>query len=421
LKTTPLDNISIEPLNNIQEYNQEPLKVFEFFSGIGAQHKALKNIGVEFEIVGTSEWYIDAIIAYSEIHHSDIIIDIPPYEEQIEFLSQPQFVFSSDSKNPINEIKRLSKEKIRQLYIGVKRSKNFGSITNIKGEILPDIDVLTYSFPCTDLSTAGKMRGLTKGSNTRSSLLWEVQRILEELKELNRLPKYLLMENVPTLFEKFKDDYQIWKDVLSNLGYTTHDIIFNSGDFGTYQSRKRAFSVSVLDESEPFEFTSGSKKSQPMSHILDENVDSRFLLKDKRILKLFKEVKNKFINISKSNNRSYGVISYSVPYCNFIINNKIYRSDGCLPTLTTSCKYKIYDTKNDVVRYLTPKEAIKGMGFDDEDYQHLNSVIKSETSQYKMSGNSIVVQVLESIFRDIIEHNSPFYKPKSKKYSLEDF
>jgi DNA (cytosine-5)-methyltransferase 1 len=408
LKITLSTDIStpIQYINNSQEDKPELLKVFECFSGIGAQYKALKNIGAKFEIVGTSEWYIDAIIAYSEIHHSDLVIDVPSYEEQLEFLTQPQFVFSSDTKNPIKNIKWLSKEKIRQLYIGVKRNKNFGSITNIKGENLPTIDILTYSFPCTDLSTVGEMKGMTKGSNTRSSLIWEVQRILEELKEVNRLPKYLLMENVPTLFGKrFKDDYQLWKDVLSSLGYTTHDIIFNSGDFGAYQSRQRAFSVSVLNESKPFKFTSGSKKPQSMSHILEENFDSKLLIKDENFLKLFEEVKN---NSPENKESKRGVKAYTVPYYTYSHANTVVSSDGCLPTLITTCgDLKIYDTKNNVVRRLTPKEALKGMGFDDEDYKRLSSVIKFETPKYKMAGNSIVVQVLESIFRDIINHYNP--------------
>ncbi|AHF57684.1 putative cytosine-specific methyltransferase (truncated) [Spiroplasma eriocheiris CCTCC M 207170] len=103
-----------------------------------------------------------------------------------------------------------------------------GSIKNIKANDLNfDFDLLTYSFPCQDLSIAnmGRAKGMKKGDNTRSGLLWEIQRILNELKELsiNRLPKYLLLENVPNMLnDKHIVDYNEWINYLNDeLGYKT--------------------------------------------------------------------------------------------------------------------------------------------------------------------------------------------------------
>ena len=118
------------------------LKVNELFAGIGAQRQALINIGIDFEIVATS--------------------DIDKYANQS-----------------------------YELLYG--KTNNLGDIKKI--EKLPKADLWTYSYPCTDISLAGKMKGFEKGSNTRSSLLWEVQRLLEVAKENNELPKYLLLEN----------------------------------------------------------------------------------------------------------------------------------------------------------------------------------------------------------------------------------
>ena len=96
--------------------NSKPLRVFEAFAGIGAQHSALKRANINFEIVGISEWFINALLTYDAIHNNEEEnIDIPSYEEQIEYLSK--FTFSKDSVNPIKDIKKLSRNEIENLYI----------------------------------------------------------------------------------------------------------------------------------------------------------------------------------------------------------------------------------------------------------------------------------------------------------------
>lgn len=197
------------------------LRVFEAFAGIGAQHSALEKANLNYEIVGISEWFINALFAYDAIHNFDVPAPkLPSHKEQIKYLSQ--FTFSWDSAHPFERLDKLPTSKIEQLYIANKRCKNLGSITEIKGSDMPKCDLLIYSFPCQDLSTGGKTLGMTKGSHTRSSLLWEIQRILQELQARNALPEYLLMENVRAIYANSnKKDLDEWLKFLESLGYKT--------------------------------------------------------------------------------------------------------------------------------------------------------------------------------------------------------
>ena len=185
-----------------------------------------------------------------------------------------KYTLSKDSKNPCSkkEIIKLSFEKIRQIYIALKRNKNFGSIVDIRAKNLPKIDIFTYSFPCTDLSTIGNQAGLEIG--TRSGLLWEVKRVLSELKLLKRLPKYLLMENVKNLFSSnHVDGWNIFASFLESLGYKNSIMVLNAKEFGIPQNRERAFCISELNGTD--EIIVEAKNSSVNIHdFLDLNNDS---------------------------------------------------------------------------------------------------------------------------------------------------
>ena len=222
------------------------LKVFEAFAGIGAQATALERIGIDYEIVGISDWFTDAIICYDAIHCKDEPIpELPSKKEQIEYLNN--FEFSKDSVHP-SKIDRLDTEYLEKLYIANKRTKNMGSITKLRAENMPECDLLVYSFPCQDLSTGGKGLGMKKGSGTRSGLLWEIERILSELNKEDRLPEYLLLENVKTIMAKSNEaDLKEWLSFLEGLGYVNDEcMILNALDFAVPQDRERAFIVSHL-------------------------------------------------------------------------------------------------------------------------------------------------------------------------------
>ena len=139
-----MDQLNILELLNKSYKLPKKVKLFEAFAGIGCQHMAFNRLGIEVEVVGISEIDKYAIASYNAIHG---------------------------------------------------QTKNWGSICDIKGADLPEIDVFTWSFPCTDLSKAGKQNGLQGG--TRSGLVYEVLRILHEA---TNKPKVLIMENVVDVF-----------------------------------------------------------------------------------------------------------------------------------------------------------------------------------------------------------------------------
>ena len=163
------------------------LKVIELFSGIGSQAQALKNIGAEHKVIAVSDNDKFADQAYRALH--DPLV------------------------------------------------RNLGDIRGVRE--LPQADLWTYSFPCQDISVAGHQKGLDKGSETRSGLLWEVERLLIKAKEINTLPRYLLLENVKNLIGKnHKDNYYEWLSFLDGLGYTTYTKVLNAKDFGVPQNRE---------------------------------------------------------------------------------------------------------------------------------------------------------------------------------------
>lgn len=209
------------------------LKVFEAFAGIGAQHQALKNIGANFEIVGISEIDKFAIASYEAIHG-----EVP----------------------------------------------NFGDISKLGESELSDIemDIFTYSFPCQDISLAGHQRGLDKGSDTRSSLLWECEKVIK----ISR-PKVLLMENVKNLVgKKNKANFDRWLELLESYGYTNYWEVLNAKDYGVPQNRERVFVVSILGEHKPYKFPKKIELTKKLKEIANCNGDEKYYLNQKQIDKM---------------------------------------------------------------------------------------------------------------------------------------
>lgn len=178
------------------KFPKKEIILFEAFAGIGSQIQALKNIGINIKEHYISEIDKYAIASYEAIHGETI---------------------------------------------------NYGSICGI--EEIPQVDLFTYSFPCQDISLAGKGRGLSRESGTRSGLLWEVERILKHQFSINKLPKILLMENVKNLVgEKHREDYNEWLRELEKLGYKNYWEILNAKNYGIPQNRERVFCVSILGD-----------------------------------------------------------------------------------------------------------------------------------------------------------------------------
>ena len=306
------------------------LRVFEAFAGVGSQRMALRNLGIEHEVVGISEIDKYALKSYKAIHG-----DCP----------------------------------------------NYGDISKLSVDELPDMDLFTYSFPCQDLSVAGKQEGLKEG--TRSGLLYECERIIE-----GKRPKYLLLENVKNLVgKKFKADFEKWLSYLEKLGYINYWQVLNAKDYNIPQNRERLFVVSILDNSSKFEFPNKSLLTKTIKELLDDEVDPKryynkeFILVDKGHQAEF--VKGNF----EQGKRIYSVNN---PYINCLtardrgVNNILIEENGILKA-----------------RKITSSEAWKFMGFDIEDYNKAKKVGIPQGELYKQVGNSIVVPVLEGIFREL--------------------
>ena len=376
------------------EKQRKKLRVFEAFAGIGAQASALKRMDIDYEIVGISDWFIDAIECYAAIHCGNKKVSVPQNIAEVdEYLSH--FTFSADSVKPY-DIKRLSEDERRDLYRANKRANNYGSITEIKGEDMPETDLLVYSFPCQDLSTGGLGRGMGKGSGTRSGLLWEIERILGELKELDRRPEFLLLENVKTIKAATNaKDLNQWLSFLESIGYQNDEcMILNSLDFGVPQDRERAFIISHLGEKLNLNDKISCKKRARSFNISD------FILTDyDSDPALRAEADMAQLNRTPSREQMWEINGIDP-----ITRDTTVRTITCNMDRThTAALFKYDGIKGDTYRRLTLREAFLLMGFTTKEYMRAASLGFSYRKQNKLIGNSIVVNVLVAIFEAMFE------------------
>lgn len=216
------------------------LKVIELFAGVGAQRRALQKANIEHQVIAISEIDRYAIQAYNAIH--------------------------GDTPN-LGDIKKIEK--------------------------LPKADLWTYSFPCTDISLAGRMSGFEKDSGTHSSLLWEVQRLLTTANDDGTLPKLLLMENVKNLLsKKFKPLFDEWCKYLEDLGYKNFYKVLNAKDYGIPQNRERVFMISIKDTDELYQFPSEINLDTKLGDYLEPVVDEKYYLSAK-LIDCFTDMKNR--------------------------------------------------------------------------------------------------------------------------------
>lgn len=306
----------------------QKIRLFEAFAGVGSFKMALRNLGIPMEAVGIAEINKFSIQSYNAIHGE---------------------------------------------------TPNFGDISKINPKDLPDMDLFTYSFPCQDLSIAGEKKGLAKG--TRSGLLWECEKIIEE-----KRPKYLIMENVKNLLSpSFKYDFENWLGYMQTLGYSSYYKVLNAKDYGSPQARERVFCVSVLDygEGKPYFFPDATPLKKTMADILedDDKVDEKYWLSQKQI----DSRRNSNFNTTRSS-----IIAGDVAMT--------LTASGALKSVDTNA---VRGTSNErSIRKLTPRECWRLMGFTDEDFNKAR-VVCSDTQLYTQAGNAIVVDVIEGIFRTL--------------------
>lgn len=263
----------------------KPIRLVELFSGVGAQAMALRNLGVEFEYYKTCEWEIHAIAAYNAIHikdNTDYSQDMTD-EEIVQFLTSKGI--STDGKVPLTEQQIRSHQNgvewRKETYNNIMATHNLVNVSQAKGEDLGIVDtdryiyMLTWSFPCTDLSLAGKRQGMEEGSGTASSLSWEVLRILSECENK---PQILIMENVPEVHGvKNIEGFQEICSRLQELGYTNWYEDMNARDYGVAQNRERCFMVSILGEYN-YKFPVSMELTKTMNDYLDDEVDDRYYI-----------------------------------------------------------------------------------------------------------------------------------------------
>ena len=366
------------------------IKVIELFAGIGSQTQALKNQNIEHDIIGISEWSINSIISYGELHCSNK----PDYnlskEEILEKLKD--VTFSLDTKTPYN-LKKLKESKLKLLYKHHKNSKNLGSITDMSGNDINNCNLLTYSFPCQDLSILGKKKGLYDGKS--SSLLWEVKRLLDETK---KMPEYLLMENVNSILNKtHKKGFDEWKIFLSNKGYYNYVLLLKASDYGIPQNRDRAYMISSLYNLKDIK-----------ERIISQAKRTKLRIKDildgehREMTNLYNYLPEK---IEYKHTKDDVEFSNLVNYSTFKIENRFHSIDSIAPTITANGAYsriKIYDKAK--LFLLNELEHWKLMGFTKEHFDIVQK-IQGKTELKKQAGNSIVVNVLEVIFKEMFKND----------------
>lgn len=210
------------------------MKVLSLFSGIGAFEKALDNLQIPYELAGFSEIDKHAVKSYCAIH-------------------------------------------------GVPESMNLGDITKIDEKALPkDIDLITYGFPCQDISLAGKQKGLFNddGTQTRSGLFFEALRVIETTQ-----PRVAIAENVKNLTgKKFKQQFALVLESLDEAGYNNYWKVLNAKDYGIPQNRERVFIISIRkDIDKGFEFPEPFPLKLRLKDMLDDEVDEKFYLSNKGV------------------------------------------------------------------------------------------------------------------------------------------
>ena len=316
------------------------IRMIELFAGIGSQTQALKNIGIEHETVAIAEIDKYALQSYELLHGSVL---------------------------------------------------NLGDIATVNPNDIPDCDLMTYSFPCQDLSVAGAQLGANEGSGTRSSLLWECKKFIETKK-----PRYLLMENVKNLVgNTHKENFEKWLTYLTSLGYSNYWKVINAVDFGAPQSRERVFCVSILNPKKDYVFPSTTGRTTKLKDILEDNskIPDNMYMNDRPFT--FRDT------IVESDNGLIHIGNLEMAGNDSI--KRVYSPEGVCPTLTTMTgghrQPKIY-TQDKGVRKLTPKECWKVMGFKDEQYAKVEGRL-SNTQLYKQAGNTICVPCLEAIFKEL--------------------
>lgn len=301
------------------------IKLFSAFSGIGAFEKALENLNIDFELIGFSEIDKYASESYSILHNAD-------------------------------------------------KSLNYGDITKININTLPDFDLFTWGFPCQDLSVIGTQKGF---NGEKSVLFFQGYEILKHKK-----PAVSIIENVSNLMsKKFDKELNTIIKLLGKIGYKTKILRMNAKEYGIPQNRDRVFIVSMLNKY-PHLNIKKEELSFYAKDILEDNADKKYYLSDNR-LEAIERKGTAFEGKFKPFNLEDFFIAYTIKTRNDYSESNFIKTDKG-------------------IRRLTPLECWLLMGWSKEDFSKVRHL--SDTQLYRQAGNSIVIQVLEKILEKIYKN-----------------
>ena len=446
---------------------KKPIRLIELFAGYGSQYLALKYLGTNVEHYKICEWAIKSIQAYNDLHIQDYFDYSGDLSNDNILKVLIELGVSINYNEPATR-EQLKRQDFRKIYNNIIATNNLVNIQNAKGKDFKIVDkdqydyIMTYSFPCQDLSLAGKGKGMADTS-TRSGMLWEVERILNELKKLDQLPQVLLMENVPQVHGIDNvEHFNKWQLALEELGYKNYFQDLIATDYGIPQTRNRCFMISILGYYS-YTFPKPIPLKLKLKNLLEDEVDEKYYLSDKMIkyclssssggfdrsINFINNLKNQDTAqtiTTKAGNRAtdnfiIGTYQYAksdtfmngkdrlqlekevsdtlqtAPKEGVVINplkgisgkswqfeQQVYDENGCARTLKASeGSGNIPKIVNDLrIRKLTPLECFRLMGVKDEDYYKV-AKNQSNSSLYHLAGDSIVVDVLMAIFKDMIE------------------
>ena len=399
------------------DFSIEEIKIFDVFAGIGALHQSLKELGIPVEITALSEIDIDATISYAAGHidnFKDLEFEYPSDEEMRSWLMDRNIGYSYEKKK--SSVPRMKRDKLKLAYKANVLLNNLGDISKINYEEIPDFDLMNFSFSCTDLSNSGKQKGMRNpdGTPTRSGLyIYGIKAIR------TKKPKYIMIENVKGLIQKkFIDDFYSIIDELEECGYNCYypikedkkgvkPICLNSKDFGIPQNRERIFVIAIRKDidTKTFEFPVGKDYGIRLKDILEDIVDEKYYLSDE-IQKRFK-----FNGKGDYNRNELNQVGTTGENKAIGQRDRTYGINGISPNLT-STDYKqpkqIVENTNKLdmvnrIRKLTPLECWRLMGFRDEAFYKAQELGVSDSQLYKQAGNSIVVNCLYYIFKNLFK------------------
>ena len=281
--------------NRSDKLNKVKLTMNVLFSGIGCQERGFENSNLfDVEVVNTSEINKEAVLSYAAIHCGltnemvDTYKDYPSREEMARQLTEINLGYEPEKDKRFDwyKLARRKSNDIEKYWLAFKLTNNLGDINKI--EFLSYADLWTISSPCQSISVAGKMDGLKKGSGTYSSLVWDSARLLQRAKEDGILPKYLLMENVKNLVsKKFKDQFDMIRETLDDIGFNTYYTVLNAKDCGVPQNRQRVFLIGIRKDIDTgkFEFPKTFDTGIRLKDVLDKEVDNKYYLNDTMLYK----------------------------------------------------------------------------------------------------------------------------------------